>query len=279
MILYNIMEQPLNKCNAFLNPVSNKYNNVVTVDDLNVGIMTASKKVFELGVKYTKDMFITITTAEATVLVEAYLKTVEHFIDKLKENPRVNEILTTQMPKIIGLLDSSENILRYIGYDYLTKSYYNYESANKPYTYNGNVLTQDGIGFKNLLDLVSQSNNMRNQPNEYNQNDVSSANGSRTDNTKRTTTSTTKKLKGGMNDDNKLNEALKIVDKLTDNIMKLPAELRENELFKITDMLKQKINKQSGGNSKLKLKSRTKRCRVIRKMIKRTMPVRSASPY
>jgi hypothetical protein len=45
------MDQPPNKCDKFLNPVSNKYNSVDTVDDLNVGIMTASKKVFDLGVK------------------------------------------------------------------------------------------------------------------------------------------------------------------------------------------------------------------------------------
>jgi hypothetical protein len=264
MIMYNIMEQLPNKCNAFLNPVSNKYNNVVTVDDLNIGIMTASKKVFELGVKYTKEMFITITTAEATILVEASLKTVEHFMDKLKENPKMNEILTTQMPKIIGLLDSGVNILRYIGYDYLTKSYYNYASANKSYTYNDNELTQDGIGFKKLLDLVSQTNNVRNQPEEYNRNGLNSVNRSSVD-------GKNDKIKGGVNVDKQLDEALTIVDKLTDDIMKLPPELRENELFKITDMLKQKINKQSGGKLKLKLKSKTKRCRVIRKMIKRTM--------
>ncbi len=246
------MEQHPNKCNAFLNPGSKKYNNVVTVDDLNIGIMTASKKVFELGVKYTKEMFITITTAEATILVEASLKTVEHFMDKLKENPRVNEILTTQMPKIIGLVDSGVNILRYIGYDYLTKSYYNYGSANKPYTYDNNVLTQDGVGFKNLLDLVSQTNDARNNPQVYNQHGVNSLNKS-------------------SEDDKQLKEALRIVDKLTDDIMKLPAGLRESKLLEITNMLREKMkgNTQRGGKSKLK--SRTKRCCVIRKMIKRTI--------
>ena len=115
--------------------------------------------------------------------------------------------------------------------------------------------------------MVSQTNNVRNHPEEYNRNELNSVNRSSVNGTKRV--GTNDKIKGGMNVDKQLNEALTIVDKLTDDIMKLPAELRENELFKITDMLKQKINKQSGG--KLKLKSRTKRCRVIRKMIKRTM--------
>jgi hypothetical protein len=261
----NIMSQPLNKCNDFLNPVSNKYNNVSTVDDLNIGILTASKKVFDLGVKYTKDMFITITTAQATILVEASLKTVEHFMDKLQENPRINDITTNQLPKIVGLLDSSENILRYIGYDYLTKSYYNYASANKSNT-PGQDLTQDGIGFKNLLELFSHPNNSKSKMND-NANDVL---------------------------------ALNVVDNLTDNIMKLPIEKRDTELLKITDMIKKGINErsekkginersgkvekneksiekgqgegQTGGKSNPKFKTKkTKRCRVICKLIKRSM--------
>ncbi len=234
------MDQPPNKCDKFLNPVSNKYNSVDTVDDLNVGIMTASKKVFDLGVKYTKDMFITITTAQATILVEASLKTVEHFMDKLKENPRINEITNKQLPKIVGLLDSSENILRYIGYDYLTKSYYNYASVNKPYA------SGQDLGFKSLLDLVSQSNDSKSSAN-----DVS---------------------------------AINIVNSLTDKIMELPIDKQEAELIRLTDSIQSKIienkiknknkntTKQSGGKSKSKFKTkRTKRYRVIRKLIKRSI--------
>ena len=225
------MSQNSNKCSTFLSPQPNKYKDVEIVDELNIGVLNASKKLFELGVKYTKDILITVTTAETTILVETSLKTMEHFIDKLKENPRVNEIISTQMPKLFELFNSSANIIRYIGYDYLTKSYYNYASANKPYI-NDNVLTQDGIGFKKLLELASQ----------------------------------TQTQEGGHNKD-----AYNIVDRLTDQILKIEdVEKQHDALLKIKNMIeaeiKKKENHQKGGKSKTK-----KRYRNIRKMIKRTI--------
>jgi hypothetical protein len=227
------MSQTPNNCDTFLQPQPNKYKNVNTVDELNIGILNASKKLFDLGVKYTQDIFVTITTAEATILVEASLKTMEHFINKLEENPRINEIIVKQMPKLVGLFDSSVNIIRYIGYDYITKSYYNYASANKPYIVNGTI-TQDGIGFKKLLDLATEPNN----------------------------------IIGG---NNKTYHALKIVDKLTDEILKLPIERQQTELLNITNQINRKIDEGKtfmGGKLRFKTK---KRCRNVRKMIKRTI--------
>jgi len=263
--MYNIiMAQPVNKCNKFLNPQPNKYNNVIAVDDLNIGILTASKKLFDLGVKYTKDMFITITTAQVTVLVEASLKSVEHFMDKLKENPMINQIITNQAPKIVGLLDSSENILRYIGYDYLTKSYYNYASANKPFS-SDQDLTQDGVGFKKLLDLVSTSNNMK----THSEGSITHSNKLPLDNSE-----------SKMNENTKDMLALTVADKITNDIMKLTPELRETELLKVAEIIRKKIEMnreekkvvQNGGRGAMKLKSRRHKHRnVIRKMIKRTI--------
>jgi len=218
-----------NNCQTFLNPPIHTYDTINENDDLNIGVLNASKKLFELGVEYTKDVFITITTAEATILVEASLKALEHFLNKLEQTPvilKVGNMFKSQMSNLGGLLESSENIIRYIGYDYLTKSYSNYASTNK--------LTQEDInGFKKLLDVVKPNIQL---------------------------------LTGGSND--KLIDVVTIVDKLTDNIMKLPLESQETELLKFTDMLKKRIRskKQSGGRIK-----RIKRTRVIRNMIKRSM--------
>jgi hypothetical protein len=241
------MYQKPNKCKEFLEPQPHKYKNVETDDELNIGIMNASRKLFELGVKYTKDMFVTITTAEATILVEASLKTMEHFIDKLNENPQVSEIINNQMPKLLGLFDSGENILRYIGYYYFTKSYNNYASANKPYI-NDNVILQDDIGFKKMLELASNPNNMKKQHG---------------------------------NDDEQIRDqnAIKIVDEFINKILLLPPDEQQDALLKITDEIKRKLDKRGevkrddvkngvvkkyGGKSK-------KKCRIIKKMIKRTM--------
>ena len=77
----------MNTCNTFLQPRSHTYTPVNTTDDLNVGVLYASRKIFDLGVKYAKNMAITIATAEMTILTEASLTTIDHFFDKLNENP------------------------------------------------------------------------------------------------------------------------------------------------------------------------------------------------
>lgn len=247
-----------NECHTFLNPVPHTYKKVNTGDVLNIGIMNAYKKVFELGVKYTKNVIITIGTAEATALLDASLITVDHFIDKLDEHPKISKIIKSfneQMPKIIGLLDSSVNIFRYIGYDYLTKSYNQYANTPNPYLDNEGNLTPYGNGFKKLIDLISQLDNNGNHDELVGLTDINPSNED-------------KLKKGGMN--NKTYNALRIVDKITDDILKLPRELQEDELMKIIDMLKKKMEiKQTGG--KISQTKTHKKCRIIRKMIKRSM--------
>lgn len=256
--LNNRQIQNPNECHTFLNPVPHTYKKVNTGDVLNIGIINAYKKVFELGVKYTKNVIITIGTAETTALLDASLITVDHFIDKLDEHPKIAKIIkgvNEQMPKIIGLLDSSVNIFRYIGYDYLTKSYNQYANAPHPYLDNEGDITQYGLGFKKLLDLVSQLDNNGIHNELVGSTHENSSNGN---NIKR----------GGVN--NKTYNALRIVDKITDDILKLPRELQEDELMKIIDMLKKKMDiKQTGG--KITRTKTHKKCRVIRKMIKRSM--------
>lgn len=262
MIMYNNMStkgnlssssiQPTqpNECHTFLNPEPHTYKNVNTGELLNIGIINVSKKVFELGVKYAKDIIITIGTAETTALLDASLITFDHFINKIEENPKISKIVKSigdQFPKIIGLLDSSVNIFRYIGYDYLTKSYNQYANTNNPYSdIHGNI-TQEGIGFKKLIDLFDSQV---------------------TDKELFHTSKHIDKKLGGMN--TKTYNALRIVDKITDDILRLPRELQENELMKIIDILKKRMNiKQLGGKSG---QTKTnKKYRVIRKMIKRTM--------
>ena len=261
------MEKKPNECYTFLNPVPHTYKNVNTDEVLNIGIITAYKKAFELGVKYTKDIIITIGTAETTALIDASLITVEHFIDKLEEHPKIAKIIKSvgeQMPKIIGLLDSTVNIFRYIGYDYLTKSYNQYANTPNPYLDVDGNLTQYGLGFKKLIDLVSQLDNTGNHQQLFGSNDMNTKVHDKTYQTK----PTNGKKMGGMN--NKTYDALRIVDKMTDDILKLPRELQEDELIKIIDMLKNKMDmKQMGGKS---TRNKTnKKCRNIRKMIKRSM--------
>lgn len=263
--LSSIQSKQPNECHTFLNPEPHTYKNVNTGELLNIGIINASKKVFELGVKYAKDIIITIGTAETTALLDASLITFDHFINKIEENPKISKIVKSignQFPKIIGLLDSSVNIFRYIGYDYLTKSYNQYSNTTNPYLDINSEITPHGMGFKKLMDLfgpqVTDIKNHEGLPHTSEHINSHTSQHSEHGGVK----------KGGMN--TKTYDALIIVDKITDDILKLPRELQEDELMKIIDILKKRMNiKQLGGKSK---QTKTnKKYRVIRKMIKRTM--------
>jgi hypothetical protein len=256
-----------NKCNTFLHPQAHTYREVNTSDELNVGVLYASKKIFDLGVKYARDMAITIATAEMTILMEASLTTIDHFFDKLNDNKRIKEIIDADYSKIMNLFESSIDIVRFMAYNYLTKSWNNFATTNKSYTDIQGNLTADGVGFQKMLQFVSDvSNNniqeIQSHVTELNKDVNKSAKPSSHPNTKR----------GGTigESDDKMFSALRIVDRITDDIMKLPREVQQDELLKITDMLKRRMNKQSGGRVKKERKT-TKKFRAIRKMIKRSM--------
>jgi hypothetical protein len=257
-----------NKCNTFLQPRAHTYTQVNTSDELNVGVLYASRKIFDLGVKYARDMAITIATAEVTILMEASLTSIDHFFDKLDENKRIKEIINSDYSKIMSLFESSIDIIRFMAYNYLTKSWNNFATTNKSYTDIEGNLTQDGVGFQKMLGFVNDLSNNNIQikrvdnPHPPN-NNVDKG---------KPVSSNIKTAKGGTigESNDKMFSALRIVNRLTDDIMKLPREVQEDELLKITDMLKNKINKQSGGWVK-KERRTTKKFRDIRKMIKRSM--------
>jgi len=264
----NISNKP-NKCNAFLQPQSHTYKEVNTSDELNVGVLYASRKIFDLGVKYARDMAITIATAEVTILMEASLTSIDHFFDKLDENKRIKEIINSDYSKIMSLFESSIDIVRFMAYNYLTKSWNNFATTNKSYTDNEGNLTQDGIGFQKMLRFVNDLSNNNIQIKRVDNPQPSNNNAA---NGKSDVTSNKKVVKGGTIEESndKMFSALRIVNRLTDDIMKLPREVQEDKLLKITDMLKNRMSKQSGGRVK-KERGTTKKFRAIRKMIKRSM--------
>ena len=266
--MYNIMDIPNfnisskpDKCKNFLGPQPHTYTQVNTSDDLEVGVLYASRKIFDLGVKYARDMAITIATAEMTILMEASLTTIDHFFDKLNDNKRIKEIIDADYSKIMNLFESSINIVRFMAYNYLTKSWNNFATTNKSYTDIQGNLTEDGVGFQQMLKFVSDlsNNNIQDNAIDTSKNHMK--------------VSPAKKNNGGgivRESNDKMIAALRIANRITDDIMKLPREVQQDELLKISDILKKRINKQSGGRIKKERKT-TKKFRAIRKMIKRSM--------
>jgi len=255
---FNIDSKP-DKCKNFLGPQPHTYTPVNTSDDLEVGVLYASRKIFDLGVKYARDMAITIATAEMTILMEASLTTIDHFFDKLNDNKKIKEIIDADYSKIMNLFDSSINIVRFMAYNYLTKSWNNFATTNKSYTDIQGNLTADGVGFQQMLKFVSDLSNNTIQKIQPQVTEVNK--------------SANPKRKGGGTigeSDDKMIAALRIANRITDDIMKLPREVQQDELLKITDMLKKRMSKQSGGRIKKERKT-TKKFRAIRKMIKRSM--------
>lgn len=280
MIMYNIMNNSSiptinisskpDKCKNFLGPQPHTYTPVDTSDDLEVGVLYASRKIFDLGVKYARDMAITIATAEMTILMEASLTTIDHFFDKLNENKRIKEIIDADYSKIMSLFESSIDIVRFMAYNYLTKSWNNFATTNKSYTDIQGNLTEDGVGFQQMLKFVSDLSNNNIQVNGMKPpiNAIDTSKGK-----SHPIVSNEKKNNGGgivRESNDKMFDALRIVNRITDDIMKLPREVQQDELLKITDILKKRINKQSGGRIKKERKT-TKKFRAIRKMIKRSM--------
>ena len=267
--MYNLMIEP-NKCETFLHPKSHTYTQVNTTDDLNIGVLNASKKMFDIGVKYAKEIAVTIATAEVTILMEASLTSINHFLKKLDENKRIKDIIDSSYSTISSLFTSSVDIIRFMAYNYLTKSWNNFASTNKSYAYPNGDLTQDGVGFHKMLDFVSNlTNNIQNNGvdlvNNLQGNHDTKKHDKNGDNKSR-------HISGGtlVEGNDTMLTALRIVDRLTNDIMKLPREVQQDELLKITNMLKKRMNKQSGGRIK-KGRKTTKKVRVIRKMIKRSM--------
>lgn len=235
-----------------------KYQKIPTAETLNIGIITALKKSFNLGLKYTKDVMIDITTAEAQILVDMTMTTVDKFMTKVEENPKLKVMINTYFPKILELLDSNISILRYIGYDYLTKSYNQYINSHKSYIKDeSEELSRDGLGFKRLLDLTTtldtQSPSLLQPPN--------------------TQQHTTRPNQNQNQNGGSSTNVLILLDKLTDDVLKLPFQIQQDELIKIADIIKKRVSGQSQqGGRRRRSKNKTRRqSHYIKKIIKRTI--------
>jgi len=232
-----------------------------TTEKLNIGIMNAAKKAFNLGVKYTKDVLIDITTAEAQVMVDVSMSTVDKFMTKVEENPKLKVMINTYFPKIMDMLDSNISILRYIGYDYLTKSYNQYTNSHKSYVDERGEISRDGLGFNRLLDLTTNvDNNSLSliQPQLHPHPQTHSQQYSQPK----------QKMNGG---GEQPTNVLILLDRLTDDVLKLPLQIQQDELLKIAEIIKKKISNRSqiGGR---RHKNKTKRnSHYIKKIIKRTI--------
>lgn len=236
------------------------YEKLRTTEKLNIGIMDALKKTFNLGVKYTKDVMIDITTAEAQILVDMTMSTVDKFMTKVEDNPKLKVMMNTYFPKIVDMLDSNISILRYIGYDYLTKSYNQYINSHKSYVDDtGKELSKDGLGFKRLLDLTTtldgqqpihqQPQHQQPQHQQY---------------TNTQQTSTHQRGGGSTN-------VLILLDRLTDDVLKLPLQIQQDELIKIADIIKKRVTGQSQVGGRGRRKKNKNKTRRIKKIIRRSI--------
>ena len=242
------------------------YEKLRTTEKLNIGIMNALKKTFNLGVKYTKDVMIDITTAEAQILVDMSMSTVDKFMTKVEDNPKLKVMMNTYFPKIVDMLDSNISILRYIGYDYLTKSYNQYINSHKSYVDETGELSQDGLGFKRLLDLTTTLDGQQpihqyqQQQPQHQQSQRQQPQHQQYTNTQKTTTH----QRGGGS-----TNVLILLDRLTDDVLKLPLQIQQDELIKIADIIKKRVAGQSqvGGRGRRK-KNKTRR---IKKIIRRSI--------
>ena len=235
------------------------YEKLRTTEKLNIGIMNALKKTFNLGVKYTKDVMIDITTAEAQILVDMSMSTVDKFMTKVEDNPKLKVMMNTYFPKIVDMLDSNISILRYIGYDYLTKSYNQYINSHKSYVDDtGKELSKDGLGFKRLLDLTTTLDGQ--QPiHPYQQQQPQHQQYTNTQQT-----STHQRGGGSTN-------VLILLDRLTDDVLKLPLQIQQDELIKIADIIKKRVTGQSQVGGRGRRKKNKNKTRRIKKIIRRTI--------
>jgi hypothetical protein len=229
------------------------YEKLRTTESLNIGIMTALKKSFNLGVKYTKDVMIDITTAEAQILVDMSMSTVDKFMTKVEENPKLKVMINTYFPKIMDMLDSNISILRYIGYDYLTKSYNQYINSHKSYVDERGDLSRDGLGFKRLLDLT-----LANPQDTIQQ-------------TKTTPTTTPHSTNIHQPRGGGSSNVLILLDNLTDDVLKLPFQIQQDELIKIADIIKKRVSRQTQVGGRKKNNRTIRQTHYIKKIIKRTM--------
>lgn len=240
------------KSSCGYNPtIVHDFDTVKTNDKLNIGILNAFKGAFDLGVKYTKEMIVTVTTAEMVIMVDMGLNAFEKIVTKVNNIPELQpfgQYLFNLMDYKLKFFDADLKIIEYMGYEYLSRSYKNYMDAIEIANKNGMSKNQEEQ-FDNFLKTIAPSiplssitspipmnntnNNQSQQPQQSQQ--------------KGPPSHTSKKHKGGGYQQD--NDALKIADRIIDQIMLLPLHLQLDELKKIVYKLRNvaETKKMTGG--------------------------------
>jgi len=251
------------------------FDTVKTNGKLNIGFFNALRGAFDLGVKYTKDIVVTVTTAEMTVMVDLGLSAFEKIVNKvgnMKELQPFGDYLAKFVDYKLKFLDSDLKIVEYLGYEYLLKSYRDYVDA---------IQIANTIGLENPEDQFnnflknfspnakinipfSPNGHMNTQPRQpgREQHTQSAKNGSQ-------------HLGGGHLTPKASDDAFKIADRIIDQILLLPLHLQLDELVKIVNNIKnvaETKHMRGGGVNELRInkKSRKHRGRKRRKAIKKT---------
>lgn len=208
------------------------YDVVKTNGKLDIGILNAFKGAFDLGVKYTKEIIVTVTTAEMMVMVDLGLGAFERIVQKIKNMPELQpfgKYLTDLVDYKLKFLETDLKIIEYMGAEYLTRSYKNYveaiELANKT-GIPGNHEEQFNNFLKTINPGVSLSNIKHHLPINHNLTQTQT----------QTPPPHTKTSRGGGNDMG--DDALKIADGIIDKILLLPLHLQLDELAKIVNKLR-----------------------------------------
>ena len=262
------------KSSCGYNPtIVHDFDTVKTNDKLKIGILNAFKGAFDLGVKYTKEMIVTVTTAEMVIMVDMGLSAFEKIVTKVNNIPELQpfgKYLFNLMDYKLKFFDADLKIIEYMGYEYLSRSYKNYTDAIELANKNGTTENREeqfdkflktiapSIPLSSITSPVSMKNTNDNQQQQQHQKPTA------------TTNKPNKKHKGGGN--NQDNDALKIADRIIDQIMLLPLHLQLDELKKIVYKLRNiaETKKMTGGaNAQIKKSIKNKRNKG-RRHIKKT---------
>ena len=111
-----------------------EFDTVKTNGKLTIGVLNAFKGAFDLGVKYTKEIVITVTTAEMMIMVDVGMGAFEKIIQKvknIKELEPIGEWVVKLIDYKLKFIDSELEIVKYMGYVYLMRSFKEYSDALK----------------------------------------------------------------------------------------------------------------------------------------------------
>lgn len=237
------------------------FDTVKTNGKLNIGILNAFKGVFDLGVKYTKEIIITVTTAEMMIMVDVGMGAFEKVVNKvstIKELQPFGDFIFKLVDYKLKFLDSDLEIVKYMGYEYLSRSYKEYLEAIK----NTNASTPTSLNHQEQFDnfLKTFSSPIQNPTTQLTNHIIPKQ-------SKNQQQHTVKRGGGNINYESD-KDALKIADRIIGQVLLLPLHLQLNELVKIIDKIRNiaKTKPMSGGGiKKSKKRMHYKRRKYINK--------------